>query len=167
MKKTSFFLLLIFALPILLTACKGAPEPLTQERLDALNCQTGDLPKKQTYRAVDPRAIYPNAFPEGDPILTSALAWNETSTNRQTFSCSLFVFPDELTAQKNIQYACNTLRPPIKYPNLGDFACQDGQQEVNLVFQKDVYIIWLWADYEGKGVTEVAKILDRRLTPKP
>lgn len=164
MKKLVIPFLLIFILSSLLAACKE-PEPLTQERLEALNCQPGDLPKKQTYQAVEPRPIPFDQFLEYQPTMYSSLGWNDIASTRQSFNCTILVYADVPTAQNALQIACNTLRPPFSYPDFGEISCQAGTNEVSLIFQKDVYLVWLWADYQGKGIRDVAKILDERVKP--
>ena len=164
MKHKFSFLLFVILLPLLLAACKSVdPQPLTQEQLDAINCQTGDLPRKQTYIALDPRAIPLTNFLGQDPVLTSTRTWNDISSTHQSFSCTILVFSNVEAARQAYQLACNFFKPPFKFPNFGDLACQAGNQEVNLVYQRENYVVWIWADYEGVGIKDIAGNLDERL----
>lgn len=95
--------------------------------------------------------------------MVSTLAWNDINSSRQTFSCTLLVFPDVASAQNGLHRACDELLPPIRFPNIGDLTCQAGSQEVVIVFQKDVYLVWVWADFQGEGIQDVAKRLESRL----
>lgn len=155
---------LFLILPLLLlAACRNEPAPLTQERLDAINCQIGDLPRKQTYNAVEGREPALGIFLGKDPAMISTLAWNDISSSRQTFSCTIFVFADYQLAQNGFQRACDELTPPFRFPNYGELACRAGDQEVNVIFQKDIFLVWIWADYKGLGIEKVAQNIDSRL----
>lgn len=157
-------ILLLFALVILLAACQSKePQPLTQEQLEAINCQTGDLPRDQNYVALDPRPIPLTNFLGQDPILTSTHTWNDISSTRQSFSCTIMVFANVDAARQAYQLACNFFKPPFKFPNYGDLSCQAGAQEVNVVYQTENYVVWIWADYEGVGLKNVAQNIDERL----
>lgn len=157
-------ILLLFTLVILLSACTSKdPQPLTQEQLDAINCQTGDLPRDQNYVALDPRAIPLTNFLGQDPVFTSTRTWNDISSTHQSFSCTIMVFANADAARQAYQLACNFFKPPFKFPNFGEMSCQAGAQEVNLVYLKENYVIWIWADYEGVGLKDVATNLEERL----
>jgi hypothetical protein len=155
-------LLPLLLLPLLLAACRE-PETLTQERLDAINCQIGDLPRDQTYNAIAGRELPSNLFVDRNPVFASTLAWNDITSSRQSFSCTIFVFSDIEQAQYVYQRACDELPGPFKFPNYGDLACQADGQEVSIIFQKDVYLVWVWADYQGQGIKEVVQAIDERL----
>ena len=163
--KRKFHLPLLFSLCLtlllFLAAC-GEPGPLTQEGLDNLNCHPRDLPKNQTYNPIEGRQHSLDIFLGGAPTLVSTLAYNDISSTRQSFSCTIFAFADETTAQKGFESACDELQPPFRFPAIGDQACRDGEQEVNLIFRKGTYIVWLWVDYKGVGIEDTAnRILDR------
>ncbi|GAB4581565.1 MAG: hypothetical protein Fur0022_43140 [Anaerolineales bacterium] len=156
-------LFFIFPLALILTAC-GEPEPLTQEKVDAINCQPGDLPEGQTYNAVESRfPASTDIFLEGSPTLISNRTWNDIASTRQTFSCTIYVFAEVSIAQENMQTACGELKPPLQFPRNGDLSCRNGDQEVNLIFQKDEFIVWIWADYQGQGIERVANRLEDRI----
>ncbi len=156
-----FIIILCLSILLLLVAC-GEPAPLTQEGLDNLNCHPGDLPKKQTYEAVEGRAPSLDIFFEDQPILVSTLAWNDIASTRQTLSCTMFTFADEQLATQGFQRACDQLRPPFRFPDIADQACQSGGQEINLIFRKGTYLVWLWVDYKGQGIEHLTdQIIDR------
>jgi hypothetical protein len=161
---TYIFSILVTFWMILLTAC-GEPEPLTQERLDNLNCHPGDLPKNQTYTSIDGRPHSLDIFFAGAPTLVSTLAYNDVASTRQSFSCTIFAFADEQTAQRGFDSACDELTPPFHYPAIGDQACRGGEQEVNLIFRKGTFVVWIWADLNGKGIEDTADRVAERLNP--
>ena len=164
MKKIRHALFSLLALTLLLTACAGEPTPFTSEILSNLNCQTGDLHKNQTYQEIEGKTPPERIFVSSPPIASSTIAYNEISSTHQSFSCSLFAFGDEDTAQLAYQRACNELLLPYHYPRIGEqVACQGGEGEVVLAYYKGTVLVWVWADYNGEGIVDVARRLEERL----
>ena len=165
-KKTStlhLFAILSLALLVILSACGEPPAIMTQERLDLLNCHPGDLPEDQSYKTINGHAPSLDIFIAGAPPLVSTLAYNDTTSTRQSFSCSMFVFEDEQIAQQGFESACDELRPPYDFPDISDQACQGGEQETILVFRHDNILVWIWADYNGYWIENVANRIEDRL----
>jgi len=164
MRKIDYTLFSLLALALLLSACGGEPTPFTPEILSSLNCQTGDLPKNQTYQEIEGKPPPGRIFVSGPPVASSTVAYNDISSTHQSFSCSLFAFSDENTVQLTYQRACDELLLPYHYPRVGEqVACQGGEGEVNLAFYKGTVLVWIWADYNGEGIVDVARGLEERL----
>jgi hypothetical protein len=103
-------------------------------------------------------------FVSGAPIESVSVAYNEIASTRQSFACSLFLFDDPLTAQNGFESACDEIRPPFRYPNIGEQACRGAEREgeVVLIVRSGPTLIWIWADDNGQGIETVAgRILDR------
>jgi hypothetical protein len=163
MKKLLLFSILAFAL--LFTACGGEPTPLSPEILTGLNCQPGDLPKNQTYELIEGRPPPNRIFTGGEPYVSSTVAYNDTSSTHQSFSCSVFVFSDPNAVAVAHQRACDEIDFPIDFFRIGkQVACQGGDSEVILSFYKGNALVWIWADNNGEGIESVARIMEDRLT---
>lgn len=161
---TGGIILPLLALALLLASCGPSADSasLTQERLHALNCQPEDFPRDQVYSPIAGRPPDPTVFLGTPVLLSSNVAYNASET-RQSFDCTLFVFTDEDSVRRAYEIACDELTPPFSFPNIGDHACQGGQREVTLIFRKGALLGWIWADFNGVFIRDLARKLADRL----
>jgi hypothetical protein len=162
LRNSIYFLLL---LTLLLTACAGEPTPYTPEILARINCQPGDFPgSPRAYIPIENKPPPDTIFAGGAPLVSASAAFNDIESTRQSFACSLYIFEDAATALGGFESACNEVRPPFRFPNIGEQACQGTarEREVILVVLDKTALIWIWADTNGEGIDTVAnRILDR------